>query len=110
MEGDELLEGAALVHHGVVEAVHHDVGDVRERVRAPQVVGGVRREGRERILALDPPVLEVVNAARAEHQRPCTLGADEQEADVRVSRSAEMSCGCRSSISSSVSRRGSSIR
>ena len=37
VEGDQLLEGAALVELGVVEAADHDVGDVREAVGAQQV-------------------------------------------------------------------------
>ena len=39
VERDQLLERAALVKLGVVEAVDHDVGDVGEAVRAPEMAG-----------------------------------------------------------------------
>ena len=84
VEADQLLEGAALLELGVVEAAHHDVGDVREPVGAQQVRGRGGRERRERILALDAPVGEVVGAAGAERDRAVLGGADEQPADVRV--------------------------
>jgi hypothetical protein len=45
VEGDQLLEGAALVELGVVEAADHDVGDVLEAVGAQQVLGRGGREG-----------------------------------------------------------------
>jgi hypothetical protein len=45
------------------------------------VVGGVLAEGRQRVLALDPVVGEVTDAAGADRQRPVALGADEDEAD-----------------------------
>ena len=54
VEGDQLLERAALFEVRVVEAVDHDVGDMLESVRAPQVRGCSRGEGRERVLSLDP--------------------------------------------------------
>jgi hypothetical protein len=38
VEADELLEGSALFELGVVEATHHDVGDVLEAVGAQQVL------------------------------------------------------------------------
>ena len=41
VEGDQLLEGAALVEVGVVEAADHDVGDVLEAVGAQQVAGAL---------------------------------------------------------------------
>ena len=62
VEADQLLERAALVEGRVVEAADHDVGDVREAVGAPQVPAGGGREGRQRVLALDPPLVEVVGA------------------------------------------------
>jgi hypothetical protein len=37
VEGDQLLERAGFVERRVIEAADHDVGDVREGVRAPQV-------------------------------------------------------------------------
>ena len=46
--------------------------------------GAVRREVRERILALDAAVGEVVGAVGAERDRPVLRGADEQPADVRM--------------------------
>ena len=69
MEADQLLERAAVLELGVVEAPHHDVGDVLEAVGAQQVPGRVGRERRERVLALDAPVDEVVSAASAERDR-----------------------------------------
>ena len=89
VERDQLLERAALVEQRVVEAADHDVGHVREAVGAPQVLGRVRREARERVLALDAAVGEVVRAARAERDRPVLLGADEHDsrrADARAAR------------------------
>ena len=69
---------------GVVEAVHHDVGDVREAVGPAQVVRRVRGEAGERVLSLDAAVGEVVRAVRAEGDRPVLGGADEEEAHVRM--------------------------
>ena len=69
VEGDQLLERAALVEVGVVEAADHDVGDVREAVGAQQVARRVRRERSERVLALDPAVGKVVGA-RSRRARP----------------------------------------
>ena len=42
VEGDQLLEGAALLQDRVVEGADHDVGHVREAVRAEEVLGGGR--------------------------------------------------------------------
>ena len=84
VERDQLLERAALVELGVVEAVHEEIGRVREPVRAKQVLRGRRGERRERILPLDAPVGEEPRAATAEHDRPGLRGADEHEADVLV--------------------------
>ena len=66
---------------------------------------------RERVLALDAAVREVVGAARAERDRAVLGRADEQPADVgvRAQRRDQLAGGARS-ISSSVSRRVSSIR
>ena len=69
VEGDQLLERAALVEVGVVEAADQDVGDVREPVGAQQVARRGRGERGERVLALDPAVGEVVRA-RARRARP----------------------------------------
>ena len=70
VEADQLLERAALVELGVVEAADHDVGDVLEAVGAQEMRGGGGRERRERVLALDAAVGEVVGAAGAERDRP----------------------------------------
>ena len=70
VEGDQLLERAALVELGVVEAADHDVGDVLEAVGAQQVSRRGGRERSERVLALDPAVGEVVGTARAERDGP----------------------------------------
>ena len=66
VEGDQLLEGAALVEVGVVEAADHDVADVLEAVGAQQVLRRVRREVGERVLAVDATLREVVGAVGAE--------------------------------------------
>ena len=84
VEADQLLERAALVELGVVEAADHDVGDVLEAVGAQEVPRGGGRERRQRVLAVDAPVGEVVGAAGAEHDRPVLGRAHEQPADVRV--------------------------
>ncbi len=84
VERDQLLERAALVEGGVVEAAYHDVGDVLEPVRAEQVPWSGRREGRKRILAFDAALRQVVRPAPAQRDSAVTLGADEQPADVRV--------------------------
>ena len=55
-----------------------------EAVGAQQVRGRGGRERRERILALDAALREVVGAAGAERDRPVLGGADEQPADVGV--------------------------
>src|SRR5262245_37635673 len=82
VERDEFLEGTAFVEVRVVEAADHDVGDVLEAVRAEQVLRGVRREVRERILAVDPAVGEVAGPLGPERDRAVALRADEQPADV----------------------------
>ena len=69
VEGDQLLERAALLDVGVVEAVDHDVGDVLEPVGPPQVSRGAGRESRQRILAGDGVVGQVSGSVRAEHDR-----------------------------------------
>src|SRR4051794_41156814 len=85
VEGDQLLERAALVEHRVVEAADHDVGDVLEAVGAAQVTRRGRRELRERVLALDPARGEVVGAPRPERDRAVLARADQYPTDVRVS-------------------------
>ena len=111
VEGDQLLERAALVELGVVEAADHDVGDVLEAVGAKQVLRRGRREGRQRVLALEPRR----RRDGARRRPPATSGprSDERTSSQPTcgcSRRAPISCGWRSSISSSVSRRRSSIR
>src|SRR6185436_4949774 len=76
VEGDQLFEGAAFVELGVVEAPDHDVGHVLEPVRAQQVLRGVGREVRERILAFHSTVGEVVRPLPAERNRTVAFGAD----------------------------------
>ena len=80
------LECAALFEVGVVEAVdHHDVGDVLEPVRSPQVSGCVGGEQRKPVLALDPAVVEVVGAARADGHGAVLGRVHEQKADMGMS-------------------------
>ena len=66
VERDQLLEGAALVEIGVVEAPDHDVADVLEAVGPKQVLRRMRREQRERVFALDATLAEVVGAVGPE--------------------------------------------
>ena len=75
----------ALFEVGVVKAVDHDVGDVRESVGAPQVFGGVGGERLEWVVSLDPAGLQVVGAARADGDRAVLGRAHQQESDVGVS-------------------------
>ena len=84
VEGDQLLEGAAFVEVGVVEAADHDVADVLEAVGAQQVLRRVGREMGERVVAVDAALREVVGAVGAERDGAVLGGADEQPADVRV--------------------------
>ena len=84
VEGDQLLERAALVELGVIEAADHDVGDVRESIRALQVPGRRRRERGQGIVTIDATLVEVVGARRAEDDRPVFGRANEQPADVGV--------------------------
>ena len=84
VERDQLLEGTAFLEIGVVEAADHDVGHVSEPVGAQQVPRRVRRERRQRILALDGSLGEVVGAGGAEYDRTALRRADEEPADVRV--------------------------
>ncbi len=82
VERDQLLEGAAFVHIRVVEAADHEVCDVREAVRTQQVVRRCGREVRQRVIALDPPVLEVVRSGSPERQRAVLSRTHEDPADV----------------------------
>ena len=84
VEGDQLLEGTAFVEIGVVEAADHDVADVLEAVGAEEVLRRMRREVRQRILALDATLAEVVGAVGPERDRPVLGRAHEQPADVRM--------------------------
>ena len=84
VERDQLLEGAALLEIGLVEAADHDVGHVREAVRAQEMARRGRGERRQRILALDGPVGEVVGAGGAKRYRTACRGANEEPADVWV--------------------------
>src|SRR6476620_10516624 len=49
VEGDQLLEGTALVEFGVVEAADHDVGHVVEAVGSQNVLGRGRRVVGQRV-------------------------------------------------------------
>ena len=93
VERDQLLERAALLEIGVVEAPDHDVADMLEAVGPEQVLRRVRREQRERIRALDAALREVVGAVGAERDRAVLRGAQEQPADVGVVAGAGMSSG-----------------
>src|SRR5437879_9318389 len=84
VEGDQLLERAALVEIRVIEAVDQDVGGLRESVRTEEMPRRVRRVGRKRVLPLDPAVFERMNPPRPERERPEDGRADEYEADVGV--------------------------
>ena len=84
VERDQLLEGAALVEIRVVEQADHDVGDVPEAVRAQEMPWRIGRERRERILALDAPVGEVVEVRSYSTTGPCSAERTSRPADVRV--------------------------
>src|SRR5206468_684825 len=79
-----LLERAALVESGVVEAADQHVRRVREPVGAEEVLRSGGREARERILSLHAALLEVAGTAAPEHDRAVLAGADEHPADVRM--------------------------
>ena len=83
VRADQLLERRDLVEVVPVGAVDDDVRAVREAVGAADVVGRVRAERRQRVLALDRAVGEPHLAARAEHD-----AVDEQNATPSWSRSA----------------------
>ena len=85
MEGDQLLERATLLELRVVEATDHDVRHVLETVRAQQMGRSIRGERRERIVALDATVNEVVSASGIDGQRTLLGRVNEQPADMRMS-------------------------
>ena len=111
VERDQLLERAALVELRVVEAADHDVGHVREAVGAQQVL---RRRSVRRPRA-DPPPRRArrcrwwarVGRAPRRRARPSARAASRCAGARAAPGSA---AGGARSISSSVSRRGSSIR
>ena len=70
VEGDQLLERAALLEPGVVEASDHDVGDVGEPVGPQQMLRCVGRQRSQRIVTLDVIVAEVSRALRSEDDGP----------------------------------------
>src|SRR5215207_6260751 len=70
VERDQLLERAALVEVGVVEAPDHDVGDMRERVRPQQVEWRSGREVSEGVVALSAVLREEVDSICPEGDRP----------------------------------------
>src|SRR5680860_523492 len=78
---DQLLEGRYLVDLGPVGAVDQQVRAVGKARRPQQVVAGVRPVRRQRVLALNPIVFELVNAAGTERERPVTLRLGKHEAD-----------------------------
>ena len=61
VERDQLLERAAFFQVWVVEAADHDVRHVRESVGPKEMPSGVR-ERRQRVLALDGSVRQVVRS------------------------------------------------
>ena len=65
-----------------------EVADVGEGVDAAEVVGGPRAEGRQRVLAVDPAVGEVVDAGPPDRHGPEGGGLDEHEPDPGVGREA----------------------
>ena len=86
-------ERATLVERGVIEAADHDVGDVRESIRALQVPCRRRRERSQGIVTIDATLIEVVGAGRAEDDRPVFGRANQQPADVGVLTQARSSRG-----------------
>ncbi len=65
----QLLEGGHLLQLRVEGAVDEQVADVGEGIQPAHVVRGALPEEGQRILALDAIVIEVVNAAGADHER-----------------------------------------
>src|SRR6202012_5517986 len=63
VRSDQFLEGGDFRRLGPVGAVDHQVRAVGEAVGAPQVIGGVGAEGRERVLAGAPAESEVGDGA-----------------------------------------------
>ena len=84
VERDQLLERAPLFELGVVEAVDHDVGDMLESVGPAKVRGGVGRERRQRIVALDARP----RPGSARPSAPSTTGTALPRADQQRSRCA----------------------
>jgi len=82
VRANQLLERGYVAEHRVELAVAQDVRHVREAVGATEVPQGVRVV-RERVVADDAFVGDVVFAARADCDRPRALRCDEDEADVR---------------------------
>ena len=95
VEGDQLLERAALVERRVVEAADHDVRAVREPVRAPQVLRrGRARTGASGSSPVDAAVGEAALAVRAEHDaRRARAERTSSQPMCGCSRSAASSCG-----------------
>src|ERR1044072_2965426 len=84
----QLLEGADLSELRPVGAVDHQVGAVRKAVAAAEMVGGVGPERLERVIALDPALVEAAlppRRPRPPHRnRPEARRADQDEADAGV--------------------------
>src|SRR5262249_58323882 len=65
VERDQLFERAAFVERGIIEAADHDIGHVLEAIGAEEMSRRVWREGRERVIAVDPAVGKVVRPVAA---------------------------------------------
>ncbi len=84
VRADQLLEGGDFAELGPERAVQHQVGAVGEAVGAAQVLGGVGAEAGQRVLALEPILIEEPRPALADRERAEALRADQQEADPGV--------------------------
>ena len=70
---DQLLEGRDLAGLRVEGAVDHQIGAVGESVGSSHMLGRVRAKRGEWVLALDAVAVEIVRAARPEHDGPLLL-------------------------------------
>ena len=107
VEGDQLLKASP--RRAGSKSSDDDVRDVGEPVRAQKVARGVRREGRQRVLALDRGRRRGSALRSRRARRPGSGGADEQPADMGVRAQVGTARGGAVQLLS-VRRRGSSIR
>ena len=81
MRADELLEGGDLAGLGVEQADDRDVADVLDGVEALEGRDGQLAVQRQRILALDAVLVEVVDAVLADQEQAVVSRTDHEHAD-----------------------------